>query len=242
MNQDKSKTAICFGLICCLGFCFPVHAQIYSHNIVGYLNLVLFPGDNLIANQFGNSDNSLNAIFQQNIPEGATFAKWDSTSLQYLPFSTYDTDSGWSINYDLSYGEGGLLHSPSLFTNVFAGTVWPGFDGVSTFIPPLVSSNGLYLLSCYIPLGPATFYDVVGRDPQNGESVTTLNALSQISTTTIFENGSWDNGDPLLGVGRSAFFNLGPDFNLEPVPEPGVFSLFGASIVLLATFGRMRKS
>jgi hypothetical protein len=83
---------------------------------------------------------------------------------------------------------------------------------------------------------------VVGRDPQNGESVTTLNALSQISTTTIFENGSWDNGDPLLGVGRSAFFNLGPDFNLEPVPEPGVFSLFGASIVLLATFGRMRKS
>ena len=110
MNQDKSKTAICFGLICCLGFCVPVHAQIYSHNIVGYLNLVLFPGDNLIANQFGNSDNSLNAIFQQNIPEGATFAKWDSTSLQYLPFSTYDTDSGWSINYDLSYGEGGLLH------------------------------------------------------------------------------------------------------------------------------------
>lgn len=242
MNQNTSKAAIGFGLICCLGFCISVHAQVWSGNIVGYANLVLFPGDNLIANQFSSDpDNSLYSIFQTNIPEGTTFAKWDSTSHQYLPFSAYDTAGGWSINYDLSYGEGGLLHLPSLFTNTFAGTVWPGYNGHDPFVPPLVSGDGTLLLSCYIPVGPASFYDVVGRDPLDGESVTILNASSQITTTSTFEDGFWDNGDPLLGVGQSAFFNLGPDFNQEPVPEPGVFSLFGGSVVLLAAFCRMRK-
>jgi hypothetical protein len=91
------------------------------------------------------------------------------------------------------------------------------------------------LLSCYIPIAPATFYDVVRRDPLNGESVTSLNALTQIFSTTTFENGSWDNGDPSLNIGQSAIFNL------EVVPEPEVLSLLGAGAVLLAAFRRRRR-
>jgi hypothetical protein len=122
-----------------------------------------------------------------------------------------------------------LLHSPVNFINTFAGSVWPGFDGNGPFMPPLVTDSGTLLLSCYIPIAPATFHDVVGRDPQNGESVTLLDAVSQISTTTMFENGGWDNGTPTLNVGQSAFFNL------EPVPEPAVYNLVGAGLLLLAT-------
>jgi hypothetical protein len=69
----------------------------------------------------------------------------------------------------------------------------------------------------------------VGRDPLNGESVTLLDAVSQISTTTVFENGVWDNGTPILNIGQSAFFNL------ESVPEPAGYSLVGAGLLLLAT-------
>ena len=68
-----------------------------------------------------------------------------------------------------------------------------------------------------------------GRDPQNGESVTLLDAVSQTYTTTVFENGVWDNGTPILNIGQSAFFNL------EPVPEPAVYNLVGAGLLLLAT-------
>lgn len=228
MNQRMSRASICFGLICGIGFCVSAHAQVFSEGIVGYINQVLSPGDNLIANQLGNSNNTLNAIFNQGIPEGTAFTKWDPAAVQFLPISTYDTKGGWSIDYELSYGEGGLLHAFSSFTNTFVGTVWPGFNGQGSYVPPLVTSYGLLLLSCYVPLGSATFYDVVGRDPRNGESVSILNAAAQTSTLTTFENGAWSNGNPLLNVGQSAFFSL------TSVPEPEVVSLLGVGAVFVA--------
>jgi hypothetical protein len=240
MKHRNINAAICFGLVFWVGFDVSAHAQVVSSNIVGYINLVLFPGGNLIANQLGNGDNTLNTLFNQgsafnqDIPEGTTFTEWDAASAQYLPLSTYDTYDGWSINYELGYGEGGLLDSPSQFTNPLVGNVWPGYSGFGPFVPPLVSGDGLFLLSCYIPIGSATFYDVVGRDPKNGESVTFLDALSQVSTTTTFENGSWNNSAPSLNVGQAAIFDLGP------APEPSAWALLGAGFFSLAAFRRMK--
>jgi hypothetical protein len=73
----------------------------------------------------------------------------------------------------------------------------------------------------------------------NGESITRLNALTQISTTTTFESGAWNNGDPLLNVGQSAFFNLGP--TTEPTPEPFAGTLLCAGLVSLAAFRRIKR-
>jgi hypothetical protein len=216
-------------LVFFVGVGVSANSQTFSQGVVGYINQPLYAGDNLIANQLSFSNNTLNAIFQPGVPEGATFTGWNPLSQQYLPASVYDINTGWSINYELDFGQGGLFHSPVTFTNTFAGAVWPGYDGIDPFVPPLVTDSGTLLLSCYIPIAPATFFDVVGRDPQNGESVTLLDAVSQISTTTTFENGVWDNGTPTLNIGQSAFFNL------EPVPEPAVYNLVGAGLLLLAT-------
>jgi hypothetical protein len=215
-------------LVFFVGVAVSANSQTYSQGVVGYIIQSLDAGDNLIANQLSFSNNTLNAIFQPGVPEGATFTEWDPSSHQYLPTSVYDINTGWSINYELDYGQGGLLNSPVTFTNTFAGSVWPGYDGIGPFMPPLVTDSGTLLLSCFVPIAPATFHDVVGRDPQNGESVTLLDAGSQISTTT-FENGVWDNGTPMLNIGQSAFFNL------ESVPEPAVYNLVGAGLLLLAT-------
>src|ERR1039457_2206695 len=237
MNQKNFLAAGCLGLICALGFCGSVRAQVFTSNIVGYVNEPLYVGNNLIANQLGTGNDTLNNLFYYHIPEGTTFTLWNASLVQFMPLSTYDTNSGWSINYGLTYGEGGELNTPSPFTNTFAGTVWAGYGGVGPYHPPLVSGSGLMLLSCYIPIG-ATFFDVVGRDPQNGESVTLLNALTQISTTTTFESGTWSNGDPLLNVGQSAFFNLEPA--TAPTPEPFASTLLGAGLLLLAAFRRIK--
>ena len=241
MNQGKLMLPVIMGLMSLGLFCGSVHAQVYSQNVVGYIIQDLFPGNNLIANQLGNGDNTLNTIFNAastlnaTIPEGTTFTKWDASLVQFLPLSTYDTNSGWSINYELGYGEGGELNPPSSFTNVLIGSVWPGANVGGPYTPPLVTGTGLMLLSCYIPIGNASFHDVVGRDPNNGESVTTLDALSQTLSTTTFENGVWSNGDPALAVGQAAFFNL------VSVPEPSTWMMLGAGLFSLTNFRRRQS-
>ena len=225
-------------IACCFFSVTSLTAQIYSSNIVGYINLPIYAGNNFVANQLDNSaGDTLNVLFQNNIPEGSTFTEWDSSQLLFLPVSTYDTNNGWSINYQLTFGGGGLFNSPSTFTNTFIGSVWPGFVPPGTFTPPLISNNGLALISSYVPLDPTTFYDVMGRQPAEGDYVEILNALSQVETTTTFHNGAWDNGTPLLGVGESAFF--GED-GISAVPEPGSVGLFGAGALGLALFRRFR--
>jgi PEP-CTERM motif len=225
-------------LACVAGLvAFRTQGQVYSQNIVGYYNLTLEAGDNYIANQFDNgSGNTLDTIFQTGVvPEGTTFTEWNPTTQQDLPTSTYDTTTGWSIDYQLTLGEGGLLVSPVTFNNYFTGSVWPGIDIPNEpFVPPVVTGTGSLMLSCVIPMVDATFYDVVGRDPQNSESVTMLDGATQTYTTTTFENGAWDNGDPSLNVGESAMFDL------EAVPEPGTLSLLGAGGLVLGIVWRRK--
>ena len=225
------------GLVGWLALCLPTHAQVYSGNIVGYYNSIYAPGNYLIANQLASGGNTLNEIISNTVPEGTTFTGWNPTTDQYLPISTFDTTTGWSINYMLTYGQGGLLTTPVLFTNVYVGEVWPGL-GVNSFTPPLVSGTGTFLLSSYVPFADTTFYDVVGRDPLNGDSVQILNPTTQSWSTDLFQNGSWNNGAPDLGVGQSAFFNLQTPATPTPVPEPSAIALAGLGFGLLARLKR----
>ena len=136
------------------------------------------------------------------------------------------------------------MNTPSIFTNTFVGTVSSTFGtGPNQFNPPLVSGTGTFLLSCYVPFVNATFYDVIGRDPLNGDSVSILNPLTQLTTTTTFNDGAWDNGDPTLAVGQSAFYTLpNSDSTFSPTPEPSTYALSGAGfILLLATLKHWRR-
>lgn len=202
---------------------------IYSQNLVGYINFNIYTGTNFIANQLDNGQgNTLDSLIPQSgasemVPEGTEFTEWNATTQQFMPISTYDTVNGWSINYVLTFGEGGLLISPAPFTMSTVGDVLVGTPGIDlvagTFTPPLITDSGLMLLSCIDPIKNATFYDVVGRNPQNGEWVTTLDPQTQAYTTTTFDDGAWNNGTPELNADESAFFYL------EPVPEPSIVCL-----------------
>jgi hypothetical protein len=212
--------------------------QIYSQNIVGYINQTLDLGTNYIANQLDNGEgNTLDTLLPLSgsstvVPEGTMFTELNPATGKFLPFSTYDTVNGWSINYALTYGEGAMLITPTSFENTFVGNVLLGDPGIDpsgqTFTPRLVTGTGLMFLSCVDPIGNATFYDVVGRNPQNGEWVTLLNPGTQVYTTTTFENGTWSDGNPELNIGESALYYL------EPVPEPSVACLGAIGLLALA--------
>jgi hypothetical protein len=75
----------------------------------------------------------------------------------------------------------------------------------------------------------ASFTNVVGRAPLDGESVRILDETNQIySVTTFRQSSGWDNGEPMLAVGQAAFFSL--------VPEPSTVQLavLGAAALMLS--------
>jgi hypothetical protein len=213
-----------------------------SINIVGYYNRVLYPGDNLLANQLVASDNSLNGVLATGVPEGSTFTKWDPLANAFLPYSIFDGGT-WSINYSFNPidGLGGVLNAPSRFTNTFIGEVYQGHDAAHHVDGPLFGywdgtprGGGLLLLADQDPI-TAGFDRVVGRAPQDGEWVRTLNELSQVYSVTTFHQGSgWDNGEPALAVGQAAYFHL--------VPEPSTAALaaLGAIVMVVRRRGSSR--
>jgi hypothetical protein len=205
----------------------------YSINVVGYYNTTLYVGDNLIANQLGTTDNTLNNVLTHGVAHGSTFTKWDPVGNQFLPFSMFDAaTTNWSINYSFTYGEGAVLHSPTAALNTFVGEVYPGFDidtGTLNWHPNY--ANGLHLISSPVPMArpmDQMFAVVTGRSPRDGEWVRLLDPSTQTYITTFFDapSGTWSNGDPVLGVGMAAWFNL--------VPEPSTTALLalGAAAML----------
>jgi hypothetical protein len=218
-------------------------------NIVGYVNLTFQPGANWFANPLLNTDiggddlDSLSSIMPT-APDGTTISLWNPAANQFATTSTFN-NGAWSDNLVLDPGTGALLNAPSQFINTFTGTV-ENFDGTiantdnSFGTAPLFSGpDGFYFLACKTSValsGNEVLQDIIGRGPQNGEQVTTLNALTQTYTTTTFLNGAWNNGDPTLAVGSAAMINLGP------APEPSSVALILAGVASVIAVRRRQVS
>lgn len=205
----------------CTGILQSLSAQVYSLNIVGYANVSIQPGNNLIANQFYTIDYTLNYLIPV-APEGSTFTKWNTATLDYLTPSTYVSGTGWTIDYSLPPTDGGLLTTPTAFTNAFSGEVSANENG-PIFIPPPLG-DGVFVVSASVPYTGASFQQTIGRDPTEGEWVRRLNPTTQTYFTTRFLDGSWNNGAPALNLGEAAMFGLGTGA-LVFVPEPGTVTL-----------------
>jgi hypothetical protein len=211
----------------------------YSVNLVGYYNRGLLAGDNLIANQLGcgaggQYSNTLDNVLIYNIPDGSTFTEWDAVGNTFLPLSIFNAAlTNWSINYTLNLGQGGILHSPIAATTTFVGEVNGSIfnidTGTYTWNPAY--GPGYFLLSCPVPFATASFTQVVGRDPMDGEWVRLLDERTQNYGVTTYRSGlGWDNGDPTLSLGESAWFDLGP----VEVPEPSASLLLSVAGALTA--------
>jgi len=213
--------------------------NVVSINVVGYINLTLYPGDNLIANQLNfysaGQTNRINDVLR-NVPVGTTFTTWDFATQSFVLLSSFN-GTNWSINYQFDLSQGALVHCPALATNTFVGDVVPYSNLTPEFGGPVWQPNyadGIHLLSSPVPVAAqisTNFYYVTGRAPRQGESVTFLDPATQTYLISTYDSlNGWDNGDPILGVGRSAWFNLGP----VSVPEPGTLSLLLLPALALA--------
>lgn len=133
-------------------------AQVYSVNVVGYVNVDLEPGFNLVANPLNNTTgNDLNTL----IPTaefGAAVYAYDGT--QFVP-STYF--GSWDPNLELAPGAGFFIQVSAATTITFVGEVLQ--NGDSNMSVPA----GLALLGSKVP--QAASLDAVGFPAEFGDVV-----------------------------------------------------------------------
>jgi len=171
--------------------------QVFSQNIVGYVNVVLRPGFNLIANPLNGTNNGINTVIP-NPGVGSILYKFSNPG----GFNQIAENAGagvWDLNLTLAPGEGAFISVPALTTNTFVGEVITGtttnniptgFSIRSSIVPQSAALDGAGGLGF-----PATAGDLIFRFSNTAGYV-----------GGIFESaggGLWDPAAPVPAVGES---------------------------------------
>jgi hypothetical protein len=180
-------------------------AQVYSVNAVGYVNVTIKPGFNLIANPLVQTVKTLEALIP-NPPDQTVYYKF-SYGTGYS-INTFDLSGvgAWDPNpaENVDLGGGGFLLNPtaSAFTVTFVGDVAQG-----TLTNPV--GVGFNCISSKVPQA-GTLTDL-GYTPVDGEVVYTFDAVLgyTINTYDLSGVGGWDPAEPAIAVGE-AFFASSP--------------------------------
>jgi len=187
--------------------------NVYSLNVVGYVNVPITNGFNLIANQLDAdgtmTNNTLAGIFSTNWPNTTKVYSFNPSTGLYGIATYFSATKTWSgavaaANAALSPGQGVFVQLPptaapqtlTLVGNVIQGSnVIPyikGFQVVSS-IPPI--SGGVKTALGYVPTNLDKFY--------------TYNAVSGAYTihTWFSATSTWAGGEPTPAVGDAMFLN-----------------------------------
>jgi len=161
----RTKTAVLTAAALAAGALSSMAQNVYSLNVVGYINLTMAPGYNLIANQLVGADTTLNTVFGTGYSQdGYQVITWNSTTQGFNQPDTFYTagtagTAGW---YDSSFatsttsvapGKGVFFYNPTssstpvtLVGQVTQGTnsisLGAGYSFVST-IPPISVDLGV---------------------------------------------------------------------------------------------------
>lgn len=183
-------------------------AQVYSQNAVGYVNLSLFRGFNLIANPLSQTDTTLETLIP-NPPDQTVY--YDFSPVTGYTTYTYDLSGvgGWDpAGGHFNLGKGAFISTAAPFTITVVGEVaqgtlsnpvaGPGFDLKGSKVPQsgLLSAN-------------------LGYTPVDGEVIYRFSNATGYTTYTydLSGVGGWDPEDPPINVGEGFFTS-------SPAPHP----------------------
>lgn len=104
---------------------------VYSSNVVGYVNVDIVAGWNMIANPLDSGNNMLSALITD-APLGTAAYKYANGGYT-ISFFDYDEDEEanlWSKDFSLNPGEGVFINAPEAFAITFVGEVKAGAHSV----------------------------------------------------------------------------------------------------------------
>lgn len=193
-------------------------AQVYSVNVVGFVNVNIVQGFNFLCNPLKASADTVGAVIPT-APEGTTVATWNKQTQAFNSAATFSFGSWDDPNYPLPPGEAFFLNSGEAATLTFVGEVRQG-----TLTTPLVV--GFNLVGSQVaqsgPLGDGTPAGAgLGYVPDEGDTAAKWNPAGQsYFSANSFSFGSWD-AMPTLGMAegivitRSAAGSWTRTFNVQ---------------------------
>ncbi len=102
---------------------------VYSSNVVGYVNIDITTGWNMIANPLDSGNNVLSSLIP-NAPYNTSVYKMVNGAYQITTFDE-DEEAWYPEDFTLNPGEGVFVNAPEAFTITFVGEVKAGFHSVT---------------------------------------------------------------------------------------------------------------
>lgn len=176
-------------------------AQVYSVNVVGYINVDLVAGFNMIANQLDNgSGNVAWELLDGQVDDGTVIYKFNTTTGGY-DILVYDVIWDGATDMTLAPGEGCFVQAPAAKTVTFVGEVLEGSQDVA--IPA-----GFSMFSAVAPVATDLSAASVAWPAVDGDVFYAWDAGIQNYSITVFDI-IWDPAPLTLAVGQSAWVNKG---------------------------------
>jgi len=164
----RTKTLLLAAVLAALGSASSF-AQVYSVNAVGYINLSLKSGYNVVANQLNGTNNKLSTILP-NAPDGTTVFKWDQTAQGFDSWVAL-TGVGWlgtKPEPDVNPGEAMIVQLAGALNVTLVGEV-PQGNNLTVNL-----AQGYSLVSSIVPQSAAL--ETIGLPVADNDTVYILNA------------------------------------------------------------------
>jgi hypothetical protein len=142
----RIKALLCAAAVAASAASSMAQSNVYSLNIVGYVNVPMVSGFNLIANPLDNGTNTLSSLFP-GAGFGDTVYQWTGTTFVSSLFA-----GAWSPDLITVPGGGIFYQAGAAFTNTFVGNVLTGsltnkikagFNIVSSQVPQAATLENL---------------------------------------------------------------------------------------------------
>jgi hypothetical protein len=107
-------------------------AQVYSVNVVGYINIDLANGFTMIANQLDNGNGNLIVdVIGDQLDDGTIVYKWNGAGYDILTYDLIWDGTPSALAGTLAPGEGAFVRAPAAKTITVVGEVMEGANDVS---------------------------------------------------------------------------------------------------------------
>lgn len=180
-------------------------SNVYSQNVVGYINVNLPAGFAIVANQLDldgtGTNNTVTTVFNTNLPNNSIVYAYSGGSYSS---ATYTTKSGWAgsvsaVNTALNGGNGVFVSVPTATTLTLVGNVKQGTLSQAY-------GTGFNLLGSQVPQAGLVATDL-GFAPNNNDIVYQFLPGQTYQSATYTTKSGWAPSQPSLGVAEGFWLN-----------------------------------